>query len=134
MVSIYLDDCLVDHHLVRPLRGAGHLIYVPEELGLAGQPDEMHLASAASLGAVMVSQNKKDFEPLYARWLEQGRTHAGIITVTAEWSLGRKIACLERAARLLTPAAAANQLMVLSLFGTEEEARTYVASLTPTFP
>jgi len=41
---------------------------------------------------------------------------------------------LERAARLLTPAAASDQLMELALFRTEEEAVAYVAGLTPKIP
>jgi hypothetical protein len=42
-----------------------------------------------------------------------------------------KMASLERAARLLTPASARNQLMELDLFDTEDRAQAYVASLTP---
>jgi hypothetical protein len=41
---------------------------------------------------------------------------------------------LERAARLLTPALAANQLMELPMFGTEERGLLYVASLSPLTP
>jgi hypothetical protein len=45
--------------------------------------------------------------------------------------IGVRIECLERAARLLTPEIAANQLMVLDMFETEEKGLTFVASLIP---
>jgi len=116
--------------VVRPLRAAGHLLYLPPELDLAGQADELHLISAATHEAVLVTTNARDFDPLHARWQAAGREHAGILT-TPEIEIGELIRRLERAARLLTPEAAHNQVMRLSMFRDEEEARNYVTALTP---
>ena len=55
----------------------------------------------------------------------------GILLVTAQLAMARKMAYLERAARLLTPDAAQNQLMQLALFNNEAAGERYVASLTP---
>src|SRR5437867_2068684 len=68
VASIYLDDCMVDHRLARQLRAAGHLIYLPSELGVGGQADELHLAQATELEAVLVTQNRRDFAPLHHKW------------------------------------------------------------------
>ena len=131
MVSVYLDDCIVDHRLARQLRAAGHLIYFPAELHVAGQSDELHLATATRLGAVLVTHNQQDFAPLHHRWRAAGREHAGIILVVQEEYIGTKLACLDRATRLLTPEAALGQLMPFQMFETEERALAYVASLSP---
>jgi hypothetical protein len=115
--------------VARQLRAAGHLIYVTTELGLKGQADDAHLATATGLGAVLASQNQKHFTPLHHRWQAEQRRHSGIL-VTHWLPIGARIQCLERAARLLTPEVAANQLMVLDMFATEVKGLTFVASLT----
>src|SRR5689334_12034398 len=101
MVSIYLDDCIVDFRLARPLRAAGHSVYLPSELGTAGQEDEQHLETATQLGAVLVTHNQQDFAPLHHRWERAGRSHAGIVLVRQQVGVGVKLASLERVARLL---------------------------------
>lgn len=131
MISIYLDDCMSDHRLARQLRAAGHLLYLPSELGVGGQVDRAHLATAAALGAVVVTQNRRDFSPLHRELEAEGREHAGILLVVRRTPLSIKIACLDRAARLLAPSVARSQLMELDLFDTEERAQAYVASPTP---
>ena len=129
-MPLYLDDCLIAKPVARQLRAAGHLVYVTSDLGVEGQDDELHLETATRLGAVLSSQNQKHFAPLYGRWYASGRRHAGIL-LTYQRPLALRIEYLERAARLLTPEAAANQLMFLDYFETEEQGLTFVASLTP---
>ena len=130
MVPLYLDDCLIARQVARQLRAAGHLVYVTTELGLKGQDDEVHLATATELGAVLATQNQRHFDPLHDRWQAEGRTHAGIL-VTPQVRIGLRFQWLERAARLLSPEIAQNQLMKLPMFSTEEKGHLYVASLTP---
>jgi len=125
---------MVAHRLVRQLREAGHLLYLPPEQGVSGQPDADHLAKATSLGAVLVSQNHQDFAPLHYQCQAEHRPHAGIILVAGRTSLATKFACLERAGRLLTPEMARNHLMHLGQFGTDERAEAFVISLTPLRP
>jgi hypothetical protein len=129
VVPLYLDDCLIAKQVARQLRAAGHLIYVTSELGTEGQSDPLHLEAATKLGAVLASQNRKDFEPLHHEWETVGLQHAGIL-VTRQLPIGVRVQRLERAARLLTPEAAYNQLMELDLFDDEIRGQTYVLSLT----
>lgn len=100
------------------------------DLGVEGQDDELHLETAVRLGAVLASQNRRHFEPLHHHWQDEGRRHCGIV-VTHRRQIGLRIQWLERAARLLTPETADNQLMELAMFATEEKGLTYVASLIP---
>jgi hypothetical protein len=118
-----------DHRLARQLRAAGHLVYLPSELGLKGQRDDLHLQTATSLGAVLVSHNQKDFDPLHRDWSAKGQLHTGIILVVQRLDIGSKIAWLQRAATLLTAELAKNQLMFLKMFETDEQAELFVSSL-----
>jgi hypothetical protein len=131
LVPLYLDDCLIQTALVRQLRAAGHLIYVTNELGVTGQSDELHLRDATNLSAVFATQNERDFVRAHRQWRADGRNHAGILLTRQLPDVGTRVERLERAARILTPAMAANQLMRLDLFATEEMGRNYAASLTP---
>ena len=128
VVPLYLDECFIEKSLARQLRAAGHLVYVVTELGLSAVDDDVQLAKATELGAVLVSQNQRHFEPLHHRWQAEGRSHAGIL-VTHQVRIGLKIQRLERAGRVLTPQLAQNQLMKLRLFETEDRAQLFVASL-----
>lgn len=130
MVPLYLDDCLIARQVARQLRAAGHLVYVTSDLGVEGQDDELHLETATRLGAVLTSQNQQHFAPLHRRWYASGRPHAGTL-LTHRLSIGQRIERLERAARLLTLEAAANQFMILDWFKTEELGLAFVASFTP---
>lgn len=130
MVALYLDDNLADKRMARQLRAAGHLIYLPVEIGTNGADDSVHLQNAVELGAVLATKDIADFEELHAQWQETSREHAGII-VCRELPIGQRLAYLGRAARLLTPEAARNQLMVLKLFRTDALAQAYLTSLSP---
>jgi hypothetical protein len=125
---------MVHRGLIRPLRAGGHTIHVPSELGTAGQADELHLKAATDLGAVLVTQNQRDFVAIHHRWYEEGRRHGGILLVPRPRTIGAKIAAVERAARLLTPQIAAGQLLELALFDGQEQGRMYIASLEPPKP
>ena len=115
--------------MLGPLRAAGHLLYLPNELGVWGQDDEPHLLTATRLGAVLVTINQRDFEPLHHKWESEEQEHAGIL-LSRRLETGELFRRLDFAARLLVPDAAHNQLMNPSLFQTEEEARNYAISLT----
>jgi hypothetical protein len=131
VVSLYLDDCIEDDRLARQLRAAGHLIYLPRELGVEGQDDDLHLVAATERRAVLATHNQDDFDRIHYKWSGEGREHAGILLVRQRDYIGMKIAQLDRAARLLSPEAARNHLMPYQMFDTEDRALAYVAALTP---
>ncbi|ORW12913.1 DUF5615 family PIN-like protein [Mycolicibacter longobardus] len=62
------------------LREAGHdVIAVADRDDLVGCSDRTILEAAAGEGRAVVTNNIKDFRPLAAEWLSQGRTHSGLI-------------------------------------------------------
>jgi predicted nuclease of predicted toxin-antitoxin system len=75
--KIYLDDCANAKELVRLLQAAGHQVTTPQQAGIAGRDDEVHLAYAFANGLVLVTKNPDDFLELH----HKNRQHAGILLV-----------------------------------------------------
>ena len=62
------------------LRQAGYDVdAVADREDLFGRSDRIILEVACSEGRAVVTNNIKDFRPLAAEWLAQGRVHAGLI-------------------------------------------------------
>ena len=62
------------------LRQAGYDVdAVADRADLVGRSDRVILEAAGSEGRAVVTNNVKDFRPLAAEWLAQGRVHAGLI-------------------------------------------------------
>lgn len=75
---------MLDEHLspqiTALLRKAGYDIdAVADREDLAGLSDRAILQVACSEGRAVVTNNIRDFRPLAAEWLAQGRVHAGLI-------------------------------------------------------
>lgn len=63
-----------------PLRQAGYDVQaVAERDDLAGRSDRSIFEAACREGRALITNNIKDFRPLAAEWLTQGRTHAGLV-------------------------------------------------------
>ena len=66
------------------LRQAGHdVVAVIEREDLAGRSDRVVFEVAAFEARAVITNNIKDFRPLAAEWLAQGRTHGGLILLPA---------------------------------------------------
>ncbi|MBO0808728.1 MAG: DUF5615 family PIN-like protein [Actinobacteria bacterium] len=62
------------------LRKAGYDVdAVADREDLAGRSDRIILEAASREARAVVTNNIKDFRPLAAEWLAQGRVHAGLI-------------------------------------------------------
>jgi hypothetical protein len=75
---------LLDEHLSAEiavvLRQAGHdVLAVAERSDLVGRSDRDIFEIASRESRAVVTNNIKDFRPLAAQWLAQGRTHGGLI-------------------------------------------------------
>ena len=83
-MTIYLDDDVSDHLLIRMLRTAGHTVIAPGEAGSAGQADPRHLLDALRQGAAIVTRNVEDFEDLHFLVVGASGAHAGIFLIHSE--------------------------------------------------
>jgi hypothetical protein len=71
----------VDQLLVRLLRGPGHDVRLPIELGVAGNPDPIHLRNAIREDRVFLSKNHDDFLYLHELIPDAAGHHPGILIV-----------------------------------------------------
>jgi predicted nuclease of predicted toxin-antitoxin system len=66
------------------LRQIGHGVQaVTERPDLMGRSERIIFEVASSEGRAVITNNVKDFRPLAAEWLAQGRVHAGLILLPA---------------------------------------------------
>jgi predicted nuclease of predicted toxin-antitoxin system len=78
-VKAILDEQLSPQIAVL-LRQAGYdAVAVADRADLVGRSDRFIFEVACSEGRAVVTNNIKDFRPLAAEWLAQGRAHAGLI-------------------------------------------------------
>jgi len=78
-VKALIDEQL-SPDIARLLRDRGHDVEaVAEREDLVGRSDRVIFEVAAAEGRAVVTNNIKDFRPLAAEWLAQGRAHSGVI-------------------------------------------------------
>jgi uncharacterized protein with PIN domain len=87
---------LLDEHLspqiASLLRQAGHdVVAVAERDDLVGSSDRVVLEVAATEERAVITNNVKDFRPLAAERLAQGRTHAGLILLPSKRTRSRAV-------------------------------------------
>lgn len=84
MTTLLLDEMFSDAIASR-LRAKNHDVRsVVTDQELTGRPDDQILAQAASNGRTLVTANIKDFLPLDSGYRATGRSHAGLILVSAK--------------------------------------------------
>ncbi|MHB1444373.1 MAG: DUF5615 family PIN-like protein [Acidimicrobiales bacterium] len=78
-MKVLIDEQL-SPDIARLLRDRGHDVEaVAERPDLVGRPDRVIFEVAAAESRAVVTNNVKDFRPLAAECLTQGRTHPGLI-------------------------------------------------------
>jgi hypothetical protein len=84
-VTALLLDEMLSPRIAEQLVAVGYDVLaisaVPE---LRGTPDADVLDLAAKQGRVLITANIKDFAPVNAAWAAQGRTHPGMVFVSAK--------------------------------------------------
>ena len=83
-IGLLLDEML-SGAIAEQLRARGHdVTAVVEDVGLTALPDEEVIAVASASSRVLVTANIKDFVPLAQRYQASGRSHPGLILVSAK--------------------------------------------------
>lgn len=95
MISIYTDEDV--DVLIKPLLHAkGFSVLTALDEGMLGKSDEAQLKHARKFGCTFLTHNRCDFEKLYAKFLEEGKEHCGILVATRRnvYELARRVARL----------------------------------------
>ena len=74
-----LDEQLSPQIAVLLRRAGFDVDAVADRQDMVGRSDRIILEVACSEGRAVVTNNIKDFRPLAAEWLAQGRVHAGLV-------------------------------------------------------
>src|SRR5437660_12604071 len=84
---LYLDQD-VPVQLAGMLRAQGVDVLTTLEAGVLGQEDPDQLATAVAADRAVVTHNRLDFEHLHEAYLQEGRSHSGIIIAVQRRHLG----------------------------------------------
>lgn len=92
MTARLLLDEMFSPELAKVLRGRGYdVAAVAADPQLAGMTDEQVLVMATTEDRCLVTENARDFELLRARWVREGRDHAGLLyTSVRRFPRGRR--------------------------------------------
>lgn len=80
-MNLYLDDDVAKGSLIARLRRAGHRVVSPNDAGLSGGWDPLHLLYAVQQQLVLVSKNHDDFRDLHLLVQATSGRHSGIVIV-----------------------------------------------------
>jgi hypothetical protein len=95
-LRLYLDEDAMPHSLVLALRARHVDVVTAFEAKMINRNDEDHLRWATEHGRAVYTFNIGDYRALHSTWLQEGRSHAGIIlAIQQRYSVG------EQARRLL---------------------------------
>jgi hypothetical protein len=78
-LRLHIDEDAMDKDLVQALRLRGVDVTTARESGTERYLDERQLEFAKAQGRALYSFNIKDYMLVHSHFLEQGKSHAGII-------------------------------------------------------
>lgn len=93
MISLYADEDV--DVLIKPLLQAkGFDVRTTLDEGMRGKSDREQLAHTIRLQRIFLTHNRVDFERLAIQYIEEGKTHSGIILATRRnvYEMTRRIA------------------------------------------
>lgn len=83
-MKLYLDDDTAARYLIALGRKTKREIISPEDVGMTGQHDALHLLHAIQNQCVMVTRNFSDYEPLHKLVVGCGGKHPGILLIRSD--------------------------------------------------
>jgi predicted nuclease of predicted toxin-antitoxin system len=96
-IRLYVDEDAMARAVVQGLRARGIDVITVLEAGMSEEDDEEQLRYATVHGRVLYTFNVGDFFRLHSEYLDQGKSHAGIIlTYRQRYPIGEQIRRLLR--------------------------------------
>jgi hypothetical protein len=80
-MNLYVDDDMAKGSLLARMRHAGHQVVLPNDVGLSGAWDPLHLLHAVHHDLVLLSKNHDDFRDLHLLIQAASGHHPGIAIV-----------------------------------------------------
>ena len=120
-LKLYLDEDVMNGGLVQALRLRGVDVISVRDTRMQGRTDEQQLEYATSMDRVLYSFNVRHFMALHTRFLEEGRSHSGIILAKQErrFSVGEQLRLLLRVMTDLSAEQIRDQVVFLGAWQNE---------------
>ena len=112
-LAFYLDDDVESRRFANELAKAGVDVLRATDAGNHAEADDVHLTYATLRERVLVTANRGDFTKLHSQWISEGRTHAGIVLVVQNLSVGERLRGLRALSAAASPDAMRSQLVYL---------------------
>ncbi|MBX3054895.1 MAG: DUF5615 family PIN-like protein [Anaerolineae bacterium] len=91
-IRLYIDEDSMSRALVRALRARGVDVTTALDEEMIEQPDLFHLQYASEQGRVLYSFNVGDFFNLHTLYLQEGKSHPGMILCPQQtYSVGEQM-------------------------------------------
>jgi hypothetical protein len=117
-IQLYIDEDAMAHRLSQELRMRGVDVTTALSEGMVERADSEHLEYATYHQRVLYSFNIGDYYQLHTGYLQQGRTHAGIILAQQQrYSLGEQLRRLLRIIAIRSAEDMQNNIEFLSAWG-----------------
>jgi hypothetical protein len=117
-ISLYLDEDAQDSDLIQALSLRGVDVLAAWAAGMRQRDDEVHLLFATTQGRVLYGFNARDYFRLHTEFLEQGRSHAGIVLAKQQhYSVGEQMRRLLRLIATRSPVEMRDRIEFLSDWG-----------------
>ncbi|MBX9878876.1 MAG: DUF5615 family PIN-like protein [Candidatus Obscuribacterales bacterium] len=80
-LKLLVDECLIDKLLIAALEKAGHDVVTVTQINLIGSTDSAIFDHAVKDNRLVVTTNCDDFEDLHEAYLEDKRSHPGVLLI-----------------------------------------------------
>ena len=117
-IRLYIDEDAMAHRLSQELRMRGVDVTTALDEGMIERGDREHLEHATQQRRVLYSFNIGDYYQLHTEYLQQAKSHAGIILAQQQrYGLGEQLRRLLRIIAVRSPEDMQNNIEFLSAWG-----------------
>jgi hypothetical protein len=117
-IKLYMDEDAMDQDLVRALRARGVDVTTALDGEMIGCADMDHLDYATTQNRVLCTFNVGDFCRLHTAYVNQGKSHAGIVLMRQQhYAIGEQMRRLLRLVASRSSDDTRNQVEFLSAWG-----------------
>lgn len=116
-IRLYLDEDTIKKALVQALRNAEIDLVTTSEANNLRRPDDEQLIWATEQNRVIYSFNVGDFYRLHSTYMQQNRSHAGIVLVQRQsYSVGEQLRGVQRLMDAMSAEEMRNKLVFLGVY------------------
>jgi hypothetical protein len=118
-IRLFIDEDSMDQRLIKALRARGIDVTSVGEVETIGSSDLDQLILATKLQRVIYTFNVGDFCQLHNLYIEENRSHGGIIVSSQDYSIGEQMRRLLKLISMKSAPEMINKLVFLSAYAGE---------------